>query len=80
VNQQSQSSNAENDDGENRTEILLHTVKWSVSGADAPTELDEASKEHIAASIEGGMREGQLFLTAPDGESSFPGWWAIDWS
>jgi hypothetical protein len=79
MNQQGQSSTGDNDDGKHRIEILQHTVKWSLRGTDAPTELDEASIEHIATSIRGGMREGELIVPVPDGEASFSGWWAIDW-
>jgi len=81
MNQQVQSSTVDNDDdGKHRIEILLHTIKWSLRGDDAPTELDEASIEHIAASIGADIREGELLVTAADNESSFRGWWAIDWS
>jgi hypothetical protein len=80
MNQQSQSTTVDSDDGKHRIEILQHTVKWSLRGHDAPTELDEASIEHITASIGADMREGEFLVPAADGESSFRGWWAIDWS
>lgn len=61
-------------------EILQHRVEWRLSGENAPVELDESSLEHIGRLIAQGYREGELLVTGDDGETTFRGWWNIDWT
>lgn len=60
------------------TEILQHRIKFWLEGEDAPTELDEASEEHIERMIRQGFREGELLVMGgEDFQTEFRGWWGI---
>jgi ABC-type tungstate transport system permease subunit len=63
---------------EHFTTILQHRVKFWLRGENAPTELDEASIEHITRLIENDYREGELDVV--DGDNEFRGWWQLDFS
>ena len=60
-------------------DILQHRIKFWLRGENAPTELDEASEEHIRHSIIEGFSEGSLHVMGgPDYETQFDGYWKID--
>lgn len=69
----------------NFTEILQHRIKFWLGGRNAPSELDEASVEHIKTLIEDGCREGELCVSAPGATPNsepveYRGWWNIEWN
>jgi len=66
------------DDSRNIVEVLQHRVAWSLRGEGAPSELDEASQEHIETCIREGYNQGELHALSADGETEYRGWWEID--
>lgn len=66
----------------NITTILMHDIHWYLDdepGKVTPEELDECSIEHIEKCIQEGYREGELFVSDPEGDQGdqFSGWWSI---
>jgi hypothetical protein len=63
---------------EHFVEILQHRVKFWFRGENAPTELDDASLEHVTSLIKQDYREGELYVTQDEVE--YRGWWQLDFS
>jgi hypothetical protein len=63
---------------ENFIEILQHRVKFGLRGDNAPTELDDASLDHVTSLIKKDFREGELYVVKDEVE--YRGWWQIEFS
>lgn len=62
----------------NTTEIKNQRIVWWLRGEGVPTELDDASIEHVGGMVSVGHREGELYVTGADGVSEFRGWWQLE--
>ena len=58
--------------------IAQQRITWWLQGDAAPTELDNASTEHVESMVKTGFREGELYVTSPDGQAEFRGWWQLE--
>lgn len=66
------------EDGDSFTEVLQHRIRWHLRSTGAPKELPVVATEHIERLIRGGFNQGELLVTADDGETDMRGWWSID--
>jgi hypothetical protein len=57
--------------------ILMHNIKFRISGEGAPSELDETSEDNIENMIKDGYREGELNVTDGNTDTVYRGWWSI---
>jgi hypothetical protein len=71
-------SNTSTSANEHVIEILQHRVKFWLRGENAPTELDDASLEHVTSLIKRDFREGELYVVKDEVE--YRGWWQLDFS
>lgn len=64
-----------NDEWKSST-ICSHTVLWWIDGWES-NELEDAEEEHIRGLLNEDYVEGELCVTAADGETQLRGYWKI---